>query len=303
MSGALFHSIHNTILPLGPGVIACPAHGAGSVCGVGIVDHGITSIGYEQRTNPVLVLAKEDFVQGKMREHHYIPPYFRQMEIYNQNGPPPLARLPEILPLPLRDFVERQKEDIQLLDIRGPSAFAGAHIPGSLSIWEEGLGSFMGWFLDYDRPIAFIFDYEPDLSQVAAECIRLGYDRFAGYLAPGFSAWFKSGKAIESTALWSVQDLKRWVGEDLFLLDVRDLNNRRAVGAIPGSHHIYVGHLPERLQEIPQESQIVTYCDAGFKGSLAASILQRHGYRRVANLLGGMTAWVSAGYSVEQVAE
>jgi hydroxyacylglutathione hydrolase len=303
MSLSLHRSIHDTILPLGRGVIVFPAHGAGSVCGVEIVDHPVTSIGYEQETNPALGLAQEEFVRKKVGEHHYIPPYFHTMETYNRDGPPSLPHLPTLAPLNPEEFVQAQKDGMQIVDIRGPSAFAGAHIPGSLSIWEEGLSSFMGWFLDYDSPIGFVFDYEPDLAELMAVCVRLGYDRAAGYLAPGFSAWFKSGRTIETTNLWSVQDLFRAGEKDLFILDVRDINNRLSVGAIPGSHHIYIGHLPDRIAQVPDESHVVTYCDAGFKGGLAASILQRHGYPRVTNLLGGMTAWVHAGYPVEKITE
>jgi len=32
-------------------------------------------------------------------------------------------------------------------------------------------------------------------------------------------------------------------------------------------------------------------CSVGHRAGLAASILRRHGFARVANLLGGMTAW------------
>ncbi|MDD1674352.1 MAG: MBL fold metallo-hydrolase, partial [Methanomicrobiales archaeon] len=102
MSAALFHSIRDSIIPLGPGVIMCPAHGAGSVCGVEIVDHGIASIGYETRTNPALGMQEEEFVRKKMEENHYIPPYFRTMETFNRDGPPLLPRLPAIPPLTLR---------------------------------------------------------------------------------------------------------------------------------------------------------------------------------------------------------
>lgn len=33
----------------------------------------------------------------------------------------------------------------------------------------------------------------------------------------------------------------------------------------------------------------------GYRSTVAASILLRHGYRRVSNLSGGMTAWEAAG--------
>jgi len=52
MAEKLYNSIHGKILPLGDGVIVCPSHGAGSVCGSGISDHELTTIGYERLTNP-----------------------------------------------------------------------------------------------------------------------------------------------------------------------------------------------------------------------------------------------------------
>jgi hydroxyacylglutathione hydrolase len=47
---------------------------------------------------------------------------------------------------------------------------------------------------------------------------------------------------------------------------------------------------------------VAVYCDAGYKGSLGASILARNGYEKVANVLGGMTAWIRAGYGIETAA-
>ena len=87
--------------------------------------------------------------------------------------------------------------------------------------------------------------------------------------------------------------------EDIFLLDVRDSDNVAKFGRIRGSHHIYIGELPGRLREVPRDRMVVVYCDAGYKGSLAASILSRNGYPRLANILGGMTAYLNAGYPVE----
>ena len=41
------------------------------------------------------------------------------------------------------------------------------------------------------------------------------------------------------------------------------------------------------------------YCDSGYKGSLGVSVLAMYGYTEVTNVLGGMQAWVRAGYPVE----
>jgi hydroxyacylglutathione hydrolase len=88
--------------------------------------------------------------------------------------------------------------------------------------------------------------------------------------------------------------------EQLFLLDVRDIRNRKKEGWIPASHHSYIGELPLHLDEVPRDVPVITYCDGGYKGSLAAGILSANGYGNVTNLLGGMAAWSHAGYPVER---
>jgi hydroxyacylglutathione hydrolase len=63
---------------------------------------------------------------------------------------------------------------------------------------------------------------------------------------------------------------------------------------------VYVGELPQHLLEIPKERSIVIYCNSGYMGSLAASVLAMHGFSDVTNVLGGMQAWIQAGYTVER---
>ncbi len=95
VAGALYDSIFNKILPLGDQTILCPAHGAGSVCGDSMASREFSTLGHERLNNPVLQkTAREDFIEFKVNEHHYQPPYFRKMEEYNQHGPPPLDNLP-----------------------------------------------------------------------------------------------------------------------------------------------------------------------------------------------------------------
>ena len=120
-------------------------------------------------------------------------------------------------------------------------------------------------------------------------------------LSGGFPLWTKAAQDIGTIPTCSVQQLKERLGkEEPFLLDVRDIKNWNEVGHIPGAHQIYIGELPQHLDEIPKNEPIVVYCDAGYKGSLAASILAIHQYHQVTNVLGGMTAWKKAGYPIEK---
>ncbi|NYT17579.1 MAG: MBL fold metallo-hydrolase [Methanomicrobiales archaeon] len=300
VSAMLYESITGKLLPLGKQTIIFPAHGAGSVCGSEISDHEFSTIGYETLTNPLLQLSREEFIRRKVAEHHYLPPYFRMMEKHNQEGAPVVHHLPDLKAFTVKEVRELQGR-AQLLDIRSPTSFAAGHIPGSLSIWKDGLPAFIGWFLTYEDPIILIDDFNCNLREVSRHFVRLGYDNLAGYLAGGFPAWFKSAAPIGTFAAWSVQELeRRRIGQDLFTLDVRDISNVTRAGKIPGAHHIYIGELPGSLAEVPKDRQVAVYCDAGYKGSLGASILARNGYTEVANILGGMAAWTKAGYPVEK---
>ena len=299
MAEKIYDSITQKILSLGDGVILYPAHGAGSVCGGDIMDHPFTTTGYEKATNPLIRMGRAEFVSLRKTEYPYQPPYFRTMERYNRDGAPLLhPQIPRPVTVPELDHF--RQNGCQILDIRAPGAFGCGHIPGSYSIWRGGISSFAGWFLNYEDPIIIIDDFNQNPEQVTLPLFRLGYDNIAGILAGGTAAWFKSAREIGSTGTCSVQDLKEQLDSSTpFLLDVRDIRNRRAVGHIRNSHHIYVGELLRHLREIPANEPVFIYCDAGYKGSLAASILAQHHYQRVTNVLGGMTAWKQAGFRIE----
>ncbi|HMK15743.1 MAG TPA: rhodanese-like domain-containing protein, partial [Methanomicrobiales archaeon] len=84
------------------------------------------------------------------------------------------------------------------------------------------------------------------------------------------------------------------------LLDLRDDPNYRKHGHLPGAHHVYVGELPGYSCKVQEMKEIVCFCDAGYKSSIAASLLLRQGFPKVTVVLGSMAAWEKAGYPVEK---
>ncbi len=297
MSEMLYASLHQKILPLPDSTIVCPAHGAGSVCGGNIGDREYTTIGFEKAANDLLSLSKEEFVERKVSERLYEPQYFGMMRKLNREGPPLIYNLPHLQAYSAREIRSLMDRGAQIVDIRSPTSFAGGHIPGALSIWREGLPLYMGYYLNYEDPIVLVDDFNLDLDHVVRHFVRLGYDNIAGYLAGGFAAWFKQGEIVGRSGTWSPPDLAENLDDpSVWVLDVRNVNHRERDGYIQGSHHIYVGHLEEHIEEIPEDKQIVVHCDAGYKGSLAASILENYGFRNVINLLGGTFGWNAANY-------
>ncbi|MBE0481156.1 MAG: MBL fold metallo-hydrolase [Dehalococcoidia bacterium] len=300
MAGALYDSIFGAILPLGDGTILCPAHGAGSVCGLRIADRDESTLGIERQQNPALQVAdREEFVKRKLAEKPETPPYFTQMHEWNLQGPPLLKNLPIPVPLTAREFKSEIEKGAVVVDTSSPTSFVAAHIKDSFSIWLGGLALFAGWFLPYDRPILLILEDQHELETAVRYLVRVGYDRVSGYLKGGIEGWYNMGFPTECMQVIDVHDLKAMIdrGEDMIVLDDRKDDEWNS-GHIEGAMHVYVGHIPERMAEIPREKPVAMVCSTGRRAGMGGSILLREGFREVYNVLGSMTAWRAAGYPV-----
>lgn len=78
-----------------------------------------------------------------------------------------------------------------------------------------------------------------------------------------------------------------WRPSSEFLLDVRDADEVAESGRLAGAVNIPLPELRDRLVEVPRDRAIVTYCQKGQRGYLAACALAGLGFDEVANLRGG----------------
>jgi hydroxyacylglutathione hydrolase len=294
----LYQSIFEKLLPLGDGVILCPAHGAGSVCGGNIAEREWSTLGLERRMNPLLQLSREAFVDQKVHEHHEYAPYFRLMEKYNVEGALFIGDGPKPPALSPKEFQDAMNGGATVIDIRSPLAFNTAHLRGSYNIPKERLSK-AGWVIPYDVPLLLVVNTKADLDYTAISLSRLGYDNIKGYLGKSVNSWLKVGKPIASSGSLTAHELQEKIlaGEDLFLLDVRSQDEWEK-GRIADSRRIYVGLLEKHLKEVPTGLPIVIICKSGNRSNLAASILLRDGRTNIFNLLGGITAWQNAGFKI-----
>jgi len=300
MAANLYDSIFNKILPLGDGVILCPAHGAGSLCGGAISKREYSTLGMERIQNPALQRTdKDEFIKFKLEEKLEFPPYFEKMEQYNLRGPPLLKRLPVPELFSPEEFRAEMEKGALVVDTRMPHSFGGAHIKGSYGIWLKGMPFFTGWLLPYDKPILLVLEENDQLETALRYLVRIGYDNIAGVLNGGMTAWYMKALPIDGLSLISVQSLKDKIEkkEEMVILDVRG-DKEWEKGHIEGAEHIYVGHLEGNLDKVPRCCPIVVYCDSSRRSNIAASILKKNGYNEVYNVLGSMTAWKNAGYEI-----
>ncbi len=301
VAGDLFDSLQK-ICALGDQAIIYPAHGAGSVCGNNMADREFSTIGYERQTNPMLRMNERDaFIEAKLNEHHYQPPYFRLMEKMNLEGGPRLETQAMPPALDPADW-NAAASTATILDVRGIAAYLGAHIPGSIALPDDMISAFAGWFMDPLDAILLIANDAEQACGATRHLERIGFDGVEGFLAPSMTGWTAMSGEFQSMPAVDVGEVARRVEEaanNWTLLDVRG-EDEVAEGRIDGAHHIYVGKIAEHMRDLDPQRKYTVMCKSGARSTIAASMLRRQGFKNVDVFLGSMSAWKRAGRPVQR---
>jgi hydroxyacylglutathione hydrolase len=300
LAKSLYRSLQTALATLPDELPLYPAHGAGSPCGANICDREST-IGYERRHNPALQFTEETaFIDWVLRTAPPMPRYYPRMKKINAQGPEVLKGLPVIELLDPSAFARRiTSREVQLIDNRSMLAFGGGHIAGAWNIGPRPeLSLWAGWMLDPDRPIALVLPRDQDLSEVLRQFIRVGFTQFAGWLKGGMEAWVTAGLPLEELAQVPVQELnKQLPNREFQLLDVR-MPKEWDDGHIPDARYLFLGELPAKLKNLDPDKPVVVYCASGYRSSLAASLLEANGFKKVRNVPGSYGAWTAAGLPI-----
>jgi glyoxylase-like metal-dependent hydrolase (beta-lactamase superfamily II)/rhodanese-related sulfurtransferase len=303
LGSMLYDSLQTKLLTLPDASLVYPAHGAGSLCGKALGKETVSTIGEQRRTNYALQpMTKAAFVDLVTADQPDAPPYFTYDAVLNTKERPTLdqALARELNPMTLELVLALQRTGGQILDTRDPAEFAAAHLAGSINIGLGGqYATWAGTMLDRERPIVIIAD--PGREQESAIRLgRIGFDHIVGYLndeglrtldtRPDLTATIdRVSPALAAEELAS--------GEAL-ALDVRT-PSEHGEKSVAGSLNIPLNQLAARLGEVPAERPLLVYCAGGYRSSIAASVLQRHGFERVSEIAGGIAAWETAHLPVD----
>jgi hydroxyacylglutathione hydrolase len=295
LAALLYDSLHEKLLTLADETIVYPGHGAGSLCGKNISTDTASTIGVQRRYNAALQpMSKEEFVRVVTAEQPDAPPYFTYDAILNTQEHATLDETLErvLNPLGLDEVLTLASAGAQLLDVRDPAEFAGAHAAGSVNIGLGGsFASWSGTILDRERPIVIVA--EPGREEEAATRLgRIGFDGVAGYLEGGMQALETRPDLVRRTERVTAPTLAEQLASSNppALLDVRS-ERELEQGRIDSGLNIPLNHLAERLDEVPRGGSLVVYCSSGYRSSIAASLLDNAGVSGVADLVGGFVAW------------
>jgi hydroxyacylglutathione hydrolase len=273
-----------------------PGHGAGSACGKGISAVPYSTLGYERRFNWAFKAKNEtDFVANVLAGQPDPPRYFATMKQWNKEGPRVLGGLPMPPRLADRDLGPLIDRGAFILDARAASEFADGFVPGTLNIpLNQAFVTWAGWLAPYDQDLYVILGEgaEGRLAEIARALALIGLDRVRGVFGP--TVLRQSGRSRARIPQIQPTDLALMRGDRTpIVVDVR-ADHEWANGHLPAAIHIPLGHLEERLHELPQGQPLIAQCQGGRRSAIAASVLHRAGYRDVSNLVGGFDAWQAA---------
>jgi hydroxyacylglutathione hydrolase len=302
LGGLLYDSLHTKLLKLPDETLVYPAHGAGSLCGKSLSAEKVSTIGAQRQYNYALQpMTKTEFLQMVTAEQPEAPAYFDYDAILNTKEHATLEEtLDQVLkPLPLREVLDRMAAGAQVLDVRDAAEFSAGHLAGSINIGLEGqFASWAGTMLNRERPILLVGAPGQE-KQAVTRLGRIGFDHIGGYLDHGMAALEPHPEHLGQTPRMAATALAEQMASSAppLLLDVR-AEKERADKFIPGSLHVPLNRLKDRIRELPLDQPLVVHCAAGYRSSIAASTLKHVGKRGVSELLGGISAWEKSGLPV-----
>jgi len=110
-------------------------------------------------------------------------------------------------------------------------------------------------------------------------------------------------KALETIPEYDVHEVKNKIeqSQDFILVDVRE-DREWVQGNIPSSIHIGKGVIERDVANLipDQETEVVLYCQGGYRSALAGESLKEMGYNNVLSMSGGFSDWVNNKFPVNQ---
>jgi DMSO/TMAO reductase YedYZ molybdopterin-dependent catalytic subunit/glyoxylase-like metal-dependent hydrolase (beta-lactamase superfamily II) len=295
----LYRSLHDKLLVLPDATRVYPAHGAGSACGKALSTETTSTLGEQRRTNYALQNMTEDaFVAVVTEGQPARPRYFAFDARANREAH---ALLDDNAPglLGLGDVLARRDAGAVLFDPSEPADFAAAHLAGTVNVGLQGrFAEWAGDVLPPDRDIVLVGD--PALAAEAKiRLARVGLDRVVGQLADPASVFTARPELVERSSRLTIGQLAELAGlePDLQLVDVRAAAET-ANGTIPRAVEIPLAVLADSLDALDRNLPVVIYCASGYRSVVAASTLASVGFTDVSDLLGGYSAWETAGLPI-----
>jgi glyoxylase-like metal-dependent hydrolase (beta-lactamase superfamily II) len=295
LTRAQYRTLKQAFAGLSDETLLYPTHGGGSFCSAGSGGSRTSTLGAERSSNPLLAFDSEDeFAAWFPTTFPSTPAYYFRMRAFNQAGPRLRREIGAPPTLSPQEFDDRRKIGV-VVDTRPMEEYLTSHIGGSLSNeFRDSYAVWLGSTVPEGAELLFVTGDDVPVDRVVDESLLVAYERFGGVLRGGISAWARAGLDVQATPLIGTAAAQHLIIDGGIALDVRELNEF-ATGHIEGALHIPLGSLSARIDEVPRDRPIVTYCGHGERATTGVSILERAGIASLNTLEHGFGAWQAAG--------
>lgn len=296
LAGLMYDSLNDKIKVLPDNVIVYPAHGAGSSCGKNLGSETYSTIGEQKESNYALQdMTKEEFIKVVTEGLSTPPAHFPVNAKINKEG---YSSMDDVLKTSLKalsveEVKDKVADNVWLLDTRAGNEFTLGFIPGSIFIGLEGrFAEWAGTLIPFDQPLILVTD-EGKEEEAIVRLARVGFENVQGYLDGGYNAWANAGEDIDMIIDIEPDELAMDIPHDnkLEIIDVRKESEFEA-GHIKGARNSPLNDLmdPLHIALIDDEHNLYVHCKGGYRSVIASSILKKHGYNSLRNILGGFDA-------------
>jgi glyoxylase-like metal-dependent hydrolase (beta-lactamase superfamily II)/rhodanese-related sulfurtransferase len=297
----MFTSLREKLLGLPATCEVWPGHLGGSLCGGPGMDMKVAStIAYELAHNDLLAEDDPDrFVARALTALAPQPPNFQAIVAINR-GPLRGGHV-DVEPLTARQVELKQRDGALVVDVRTDLQFDDAHIPGAICnpAVRAGFGTKLAWVAGRDQEIVLVGRDDDDAGHAAHLAAAVGITRIGGCLSGGMTSWREEKRATGSVERIDVDALHRR-RDEVQVLDVRE-RGEWDDGHIPGAVHAPYHDLTAVPDGLDAGAPIAVICESGQRSAIAASLLLRHGARRVIHVAdGGVGTWRRRGWPVRQ---
>ena len=273
-----YTSAHRLAADLPDTAALYPTHGFGSFCSATQSNATASTIGHEKRTNPVLTTDEQTYVEDLLTGLDAWPAYYAHMGPANTTGP----AAPDLTTPGLADADQirtRLAAGEWVVDLRNRVAFAAGHVAGTLNFGIDGsFATYLGWLIPWGTPLTLLADTPDQIAEAQRELVRIGIDRPAAHATGAPTTWTTGPLATVPRATFADLAQVRH-HRPVTVLDTRR-NLETAAARIDGAVHIPLHELLDRLTEVPA-GEVWVHCAAGYRASIATSILAAHGSRVV----------------------
>jgi rhodanese-related sulfurtransferase len=215
-----------------------------------------------------------------------------------------------------------------VVDVRETGEYAEGHIADSINIPLRTLTQNLE-LIPTDRQV-FVYCKSGYRAALAGSSLHmLGYDNVLVY-SPSWLGWTGAGEPVSMDPVvgdtytlpdmapemfaavdgfvstipegWltagDVEAVKTAAGAGAFLLDIRT-PGEYAEGYIPGAVNLTLREIPDLMDAIPADQQVIAYCKSGYRCALAVPVLHVLGFDTAKCFTGSWLAWVDAGEPIE----